>query len=189
MSVRRVCLFGGSFNPPHVCHVLASAWALSALPIDEIWWVPTFQHAFGKELESFSHRAQMVRQAIEPLGPRVRLCDVEQRLGGESRTIRTVRALEAEFPHTEWSLLVGGDLVEQMPRWQSWPELSQLVDVFVIGRFGSRTPGIDSGFMLPGLSSTEIRDALRRDDSAWLATRVPAAVLAYIRAHHLYQDD
>lgn len=186
---RRVCLFGGSFNPPHVCHVLASSWALAALPIDEVWWVPTWQHAFGKSLESFEHRAAMVRHAIAPYGTALQLCDIEARLGGESRTIRTVRALRDEHPDVEWSLLVGSDLVEQMPRWQSWPELSQLVDVYVIGRFGNSSPGVDSGFTLPGLSSTEIRDALRRNDQAWLATRVPASVLAHICEHRLYHDD
>jgi nicotinate-nucleotide adenylyltransferase len=188
MNSRRICLFGGSFNPPHVCHVLASTWALAALPIDELWWVPTWQHAFGKQLESFEHRFELVRRAIEPFGNRMQVTDVEAELGGESRTIRTVRELSRQHPHHRFSLLVGEDLVDQMPRWQQWGELSQLVDVFVIGRWGTRSPGIDSGFALPSLSSTAIRDAIRRADHAWLATRVPAAVLDYIHAEQLYRD-
>lgn len=188
MTIQRICLFGGSFNPPHVCHLLASAWALAALPIDQLWWVPTWQHAFGKELETFQHRYELVRRTIEPMGDRMRVVDIEAVLGGESRTIRTVMALSRQYPEARFSLLVGEDLVEQMPRWQQWDELSQMVDVFVIGRWGSRTPGIDSGFALPSLSSTAIRTALRRNDQAWLATRVPAAVLSYIREHDLYDD-
>jgi nicotinate-nucleotide adenylyltransferase len=188
MTTRHICLFGGSFNPPHVCHVMAATWALSVLPVDELWWIPTWQHAFGKRLESYEHRLHMTHLALLGTSSRMRVSDIEATLGGQSRTIRTVDALSERHPDVRWSLLVGSDLVDQMPTWQQWDRLRTLVDVYVIGRWGSCTPGIDSGFALPALSSTEIRDALRRDDQAWLATRMPRRVLEYIHEHRLYHD-
>ena len=111
-EARRVCLFGGSFNPPHVGHVFLSAWALSTQRFDELRWVPANAHAFGKELASFDERMEMCRRAIAVLDDRVTVSDVERRLGGQSRTIVTLEHLEAEEPGTTFTLLMGADLLQ-----------------------------------------------------------------------------
>src|SRR6185295_12282250 len=102
----RVAVFGGSFNPPHVAHQLAALYVLETQPVDELWLVPCFKHPFDKALESFEDRLEMCQRAAAALGPRVRVSACEQRLGGESRTLRTVTALIAENPGVEFSLVV-----------------------------------------------------------------------------------
>ena len=71
---RRVAIFGGSFNPPHVAHALAVVYALSVAPIDEVLVVPVFRHPFSKELAPFEDRVRMCELAAE----RIRGQTVEQ---------------------------------------------------------------------------------------------------------------
>ena len=93
----RVAVFGGSFNPPHVGHVLGVVYALSTAPIDEVLVVPVYQHPFAKDLAPFADRLAMCRLAFGWL-PRVTVSTVEEELGGESRTLRTVEHLRADHP-------------------------------------------------------------------------------------------
>src|SRR5512146_215517 len=100
----RVALFGGSFNPPHVGHQLLALYVLETEPVDELWLVPCWRHPFEKELAPFEHRLRMTEAAAAALGPRARVSDVEARLGGDkSRTLLTVRALQASHPDVEFS--------------------------------------------------------------------------------------
>src|SRR4051794_25903985 len=129
----RVALFGGSFNPPHVGHVLAMAYVLSTARVDRLLMVPCFEHPFDKRLESFEHRYRMAQLAAAPFGQHVEVSDVERRLGGESRTLRTVKALRAERPDAELVLAIGADLLKERERWYGYSELVTLVEFFVVG--------------------------------------------------------
>src|SRR3954452_22589054 len=106
----RVALFGGSFNPPHVAHQLVGLYVLETEPVDELWLIPCFKHPFDKALAPFEDRLAMCELAAAALGPRARVSDCERRLGGESRTLRTVKALQAQHPGVELSLVIGGDI-------------------------------------------------------------------------------
>src|SRR3954454_10345368 len=132
----RVALYGGSFNPPHVSHQLAALYVLETQPVDELWFVPCFKHPFEKALEPFEDRLEMCRRAAAALGPRAQVSDIEGRLGGESRTLRTVTALQSERPDLELSLVVGADLVGELASWHGAKQLEQLVRFIVVGRNG-----------------------------------------------------
>lgn len=188
---RRVCLFGGSFDPPHVCHVLATSWAISTLDVDALWWMPTWRHAFGKRMRPFDDRMAMCRTAIEGFDDRVQVTDIEARLGGESRTLRTVKALQNAHPSVRFSLLFGADILADAHRWEGWQELAARVDVHVIGRAAPPrdAQATDFAIVLPDVSSTALRDAIRRGDHAFVAARVPRATHALIQHHRWYQDD
>jgi nicotinate-nucleotide adenylyltransferase len=176
----RVAIYGGSFNPPHVSHQLAALYVLETQPVDELWFVPCFKHPFEKTLEPFEDRLEMCRRAAAPLGPRARVSDVEARLGGESRTLRTVTELQRENPGVELHLVVGADLVGELPSWYGARQLEQLVRFIVVGRTGY--PG--SGPAMPEVSSSEVRDRLRRGEP--VESLMPRSVLDYIRERKLY---
>ena len=176
----RVALYGGSFNPPHVAHQLAALYVLETQPIDELWFVPCFKHPFDKALEPFEDRLEMCRRAAAALGPRARGSDVEGRLGGESRTLRTVKALLAETPGLELSLVVGADLVAELPSWYGAGELQQLVRFIVVGRNGFS----GGGPAMPAVSSSEVRDRLRQGQP--VDSLLPRSVLDYVRERKLY---
>lgn len=184
---RNVALFGGSFNPPHICHTLATLWVLQTQPIDEVWWIPTFEHAFSKDLVDFSDRMEMCKEATSDL-QNVRINSIEKELGGESRTIDTVQALREEHPDREFWLMVGADILEETTRWKDWDGLMELVHLIVVGRRGydrlEATAGVD--LELPDISSTIIRDALSQCDYESIQAWIPRRVLDYISRHHLY---
>lgn len=184
---RRICLFGGSFDPPHVAHVMATAWALATLRVEAVWWVPTWQHAFGKNLSSFEQRLELCQLAIQPFGACVKVSNIEEQLGGESRTIDTIEALSARFPDTTWLLLLGSDIIPQTRQWKQWDRVQQLAEVVVIGRAGHGDVDPSLDVVLPNIASSSVRRALAQSDEAWLRQRVPAAVLDQIARDGLYR--
>ncbi len=181
MSVK-VAIFGGSFNPPHVAHVLAVAYVLSTADVDRLVLVPTFKHPFNKPLAPFDDRVRMCELAMAWL-PGVEVSRVEEILGGESRTLRTLEYLASE--HRDWRLrlVIGADLLSEAPRWHGFDAIAKLAPPIVLGRAGAAgsTPAL-----LPDVSSTRVRDAIGR--GAWheVEKYVPRAVLAHVRARGLY---
>lgn len=182
----RTCLYGGSFNPPHVCHVLAATWALSTCPIDEVWWVPTYHHAFGKNLVDFEHRVTMCELAVRTLAGQVQVCPIEREMGGESRTIDTVRTLQARHPDRVFSLLIGADLLPDTPRWKEWETLEAMLPVYVLGRSGFGNDHADPTFALPNVSSSSVREAVAASQADFLTAWLPSLVRGYIARHGLY---
>lgn len=178
----RVALFGGSFNPVHVAHQLVALYVLETRPVDELWFVPCFKHPFDKALEPFEDRRKMCELAAAPLGTRVRVSDVEARLGGESRTLRTVKALRAEHPDLDLSLVIGADLEAEITSWYGADELRRLVRFIIVGRAG--VGGETNTIAMPAVSSTEVRDRLARGESP--EGLVPRSVLDYITQRKLY---
>jgi nicotinate-nucleotide adenylyltransferase len=180
----RVAIFGGSFNPPHLAHQMAALYVLETAAIDELWIVPAFQHPFGKTLAPFAHRLEMCELAAAALGPRVKVSAVERDLGVESRTLRTVRRLQQDFPGHAFSLVIGADLLAELPAWQESAELQRSVPLLVVGRAGFEKG--EGRLALPRVSSTEVRAAVAAGQP--VDGLVPRAVLDYIRAHDLYRE-
>jgi nicotinate-nucleotide adenylyltransferase len=181
----RIALFGGSFNPPHLGHELAALYVLETAGVDELWLIPCFQHPFDKALEPFEDRLAMCRLAAGALGPRARVTDIERELGDESRTLRTVRALQARHPEHQFALVIGADLVAETASWYGAEELRAAVSFIVVGRAGHDAgTGSRALVEMPAVSSTEIRRAL--DDGEPVTGLVSRAVLEYIHARGLF---
>jgi nicotinate-nucleotide adenylyltransferase len=181
----RIALYGGSFNPPHLGHELAGLYVLETAGVDELWLMPTFQHPFDKALEPFEDRLAMCRLAAAALGPRARVTDIERELGDESRTLRTVRALQARHPEHQFALVIGADLVAETATWYGAEELRATVPFVVVGRAGhSAGPGARAVVEMPAVSSTEIRRALAAGEP--VLGFLSRAVLDYIYARGLF---
>ena len=183
MTARRVAVYGGSFDPPHLGHVLSVAWALSAAEVDEAWVIPTWKHAFGKaHSATFEQRAVMCELAFAPFR-NVAVSDVEQRLGDVSRTLRTLEALRLEHPSASFRLVIGADVLPTTDRWYRWDEITKLAPPLVIGREGYPVPE-GCPVSIPNVSSTGIRAAL--EGGGDLSGLLPRSVIEYIRANGLY---
>jgi nicotinate-nucleotide adenylyltransferase len=179
----RVAIFGGSFNPPHVAHQMAALYVLETAPVDELWLVPAVRHAFGKTLVPFSDRLAMCEAAAAALGPRVRVSAIERDLGEESRTLRTIRRLQQDHPGTSFSLVIGADLLAEVPSWLGGAELQRTVPFIVVGRAGFDAQV--APVALPAVSSRQVRAALAAGGD--VRGLVPRAVLDYISTHNLYK--
>jgi len=182
---KTVALFGGSFNPPHVGHVFAVAYARSVLPVDEVLIVPVYQHPFAKELAPFDDRLAMCRLALGWL-PNVTVSAVERELGGESRTLRTIEHLVAERPSWRLRLLIGADVLADASKWHRFDRISELAPPLVLGRRGVDEPDAPAS-LLPQISSTEVRREIAKGEVDRIRSVVPHAVLEYISAHRLYR--
>jgi nicotinate-nucleotide adenylyltransferase len=192
----RIALFGGSFNPPHLGHALAALYVLETADVDALWFVPCFKHPFEKALQPFEDRFRMCELAAAPLGPRACVTDIERELGEESRTLRTVRVLEARHPEHHFSLVIGADLAGETAGWYGAEELHRRVPFIVVGRAGAGAVaredagvGADkaaprSPVEMPAVSSTEIRHALAEGKP--VTGLVSRTVLDYIYARGLF---
>ncbi len=182
----RIALYGGSFDPPHICHVLAATWVLCREDVDELRVVPVFQHAFGKRMAPFELRCAMIEAAMAHLGPRIRVDRVEQRRGGTSYTIDTVEALLAEHPGAELAFVGGTDLFRDRHRWKRWDDLQRLMRFIILGRDGEPDPpGATIAARLPPVSSTDIRARIASGQP--VGHLVPPGALDLIEAHGLYR--
>jgi len=180
----RVALFGGSFNPIHVGHLMVTTWVVATDRADECWIVPTFRHPFGKELAPFADRVAMARASVEGF-PRLRVSEIEAERAGPSFTIDTVEALRARNPATRFLLVVGSDVLGESPKWREWDRLKTLVELLPVRRAGVALPAEGEGPLFPEVSSSEIRSRIGRGED--VSALVPAPALALIREKHLYR--
>lgn len=192
-------LYGGSFDPPHMGHQMACLYLLQALAAEAVWLVPTGQHAFGKALIPYSHRRAMCERMAEPFGAQVLVNDTEQNHGGTSYTIDTLLSLRGAHPTRRFALVIGADVVADLPRWHRAAELVQMSPLVVIGRSGVVPPAtvtvgttvlfIDPPQIdMPDISSRSLRAALGESDyTAAVDRKMPKSVADYILTHGLYQ--
>jgi len=179
-----VAVFGGSFNPPHVAHALVPLLVQSTHGVDRVLVVPTFQHPFAKDLAPYDDRVRMCELAMD--GKRdVEISRVEEELGGESRTLRTLEHLAAKHPDWRMRLVVGSDIVAEAPRWFGFDAIQKLAPLIVLHRAGIDAPAAGK-VLLPEVSSTQVRDAIARGAWGDIEELVPRKVIEYIRAKRLY---
>lgn len=188
--VARVALFGGSFNPPHVGHVMVASWILATDRAELVWLLPAAQHAFGKSLAPFDARVAMLRAGFAALGKSVSVCEVEGERDGTSYTIDTVEILLARHPNHRFALVVGTDLLVDSPKWKEWDRLKTLVELLPVRRAGVKgsEPDPDPAHptpLFPEISSTVVRERLARGES--VDGLVPAGALAEIRSRGLFR--
>lgn len=195
-----VAVYGGSFNPPHLGHMLAALYVLETCEVDALWFLPTYKHVFGKALASFDDRVAMCRLMAEQLGPRAAVSELEGELGGEtSRMVDTLAALAARHPRTRFRLIVGTDILGETDKWHRWDQVVALGSPIVIGRAGVGEPtfaagnevGVDPRVLrwdevqMPAISSTEVRRRLAAGEGA--AALVSRGVLEFIASKGLYK--
>ncbi|MCA9576031.1 MAG: nicotinate (nicotinamide) nucleotide adenylyltransferase [Polyangiales bacterium] len=179
----RIAVYGGSFDPPHIAHVLVAAWALSMGEVDRVLVLPTLAHALGKSAgASFEQRVSMCERAFAAL-PGASVDTLERELGAPSRTLHTLEALRRRHPSASFRLVIGSDILRETHRWFRWEDVASLAPPLVVGRAGYVTDD-EASLVMPEVSSSRIRAALLEGESvdSW----VPAEVRAFIGAHGLY---
>ena len=191
----RVGLFGGTFDPPHVGHLLAATDALEQLGLDQVIWIPAARQPLkdGQEITAPHHRIAMVRAAIAGI-PAFSIDTLEVERGGLSYTVDTLRTL-----HERWRgsaplalfLLLGTDAASTLPKWREPGEIARLCEVVVLTRgeepVTAAWPGRIQKLVTRRVevSSTEIRARMRAGLS--IGVFVPEAVAAYMETAGLYR--
>ncbi len=189
---KKIGLFGGLFDPPHIAHLILAQSVLEEFRLDSILFIPAFNPPHKKKYSSWTVRLHMLNLAIKD-NRRFRISAVESRLKGKTYTIDVIKALKKEIPG-QLTLIIGSDQWVDIRSWKTPEEIKQYCRVIVIPRPGyrirrnrsardnlqvSNTPAIE-------LSSTMIRDLARQGRS--IRYLVPTAVEKYIQKQDLYSN-
>jgi nicotinate-nucleotide adenylyltransferase len=191
--MQRIGLFGGSFDPVHLGHLLVAQAAKEELRLDRLYFVPAAQSPFKPDRQPTlaRERLRLLRLALAGLV----WCEIDEQeiqRGGVSYTVDTLRDYAARFPGAEIFYLVGADQALQLRKWREPEELARLAQFVVIPRPGQETAGLPPapfrGQLLTGfpvsISSSEIRARIKA--GLPLEPLVPAAVAEAIRNNGLY---
>ncbi|MFH0989693.1 MAG: nicotinate-nucleotide adenylyltransferase [bacterium] len=192
ITKKRIGLFGGSFDPPHLGHLLVAESAREQLGLEQVIFVPAFQppHKNGLQQCTAAQRLKMTHLAVRN-NRRFKVSAIEIRRKGVSFTIDTVMQFKKQFPEAELFFIMGGDSINQFTRWKSPAEILALTQIAVYHRAGERKRKTifkrKIHFLSGGLvtiSSSEIRRKIHRSES--IRYLVPENVYQYIQSHNLY---
>ena len=190
----RLGILGGTFDPPHVGHLLVAEDAFAALELDRLVWVPASTQPLKADRPAApaEHRLAMVRAMVAD-DPRFEVSPVEVERGGLSFTVDTVRHFSAQYPSAALFLLLGSDAMASFAQWRDPAAVARLAQPVVLQRAGSHEAigGVEGVTPLRletrrvDVSSTEIRERVRQG----LPVRgfVTDAVAAVIARHGLYR--
>ncbi|WP_048600363.1 nicotinate-nucleotide adenylyltransferase [Rubeoparvulum massiliense] len=187
--MKRIGIFGGTFDPIHLGHLITAEQVLEQMKLDEIWLLPNQipPHKDGARASS-QHRLAMLQLVCED-HPSLRVESYEIERSGPSYTIRTMEGLHALYPSYQFFFIIGGDMAEYLPQWKEIDQLLQLVQFIAVERPGyevKRCPyPLHVVSTIPiALSSSMVRERLGTGRS--VRYLLPAKVEAYIKEHHLY---
>ncbi|PIU00219.1 MAG: ribosome silencing factor RsfS [Bdellovibrionales bacterium CG10_big_fil_rev_8_21_14_0_10_45_34] len=141
-EIKRLGVFGGSFNPFHRGHLNSILTALEKLQLDKILVVPAFQSPDKPLIEGPTpeQRFEMARLGIQGQDPRVEVSDVEISRGGVSYTVDTIDQLKKQFAGAEIFLIIGTDNFETFDRWKNFERILQNANLIVTTRPGYVLP-------------------------------------------------
>ncbi|CAI3353123.1 MAG: nicotinate-nucleotide adenylyltransferase [Enterococcus cecorum] len=190
-SRKQVGILGGNFNPVHNQHLLIADQVGTALNLEKVYLMPEYlpPHVDEKDTIEAEHRLNMLKLAIAD-NPLFDIEQAELQRKGKSYTYDTMKALIAQNPNTDYYFIIGGDMVEYLPKWYKIDELVEMVQFVGVKRPGYRIDTlypiiwIDAPMM--DLSSSLIRKKIAQGCS--IRYLVPEAVRNYILEKGLYLE-
>jgi nicotinate-nucleotide adenylyltransferase len=136
-------LLGGSFNPPHVGHLLASRLALSRAGLDRVWWLATPGNPLKSDADLAALHARLAAARALLHDPRIAVTGFESEIGARY-TADTLAYLSARAPGARFVWIMGADNLAQFHRWRHWREIAALAPMLVIDRPGSSFAALSS---------------------------------------------
>ncbi len=195
----RLGILGGTFNPPHLGHLVCAQEAYLQLGLDRVMLMPARipPHKAVDDEPGPEHRLELCRMAIDE-DERFCVSDLEMKRDGPSYTVDTLEELHSQDPDTELLLIVGGDVAAGLPRWHEPERVLSLATLAIAKRRGTSRASIDEAlgtlrggdracfFRMPrvAFSSTMVRERVRSGQP--IRYIVPAGVETYINEHGLY---
>lgn len=189
----RIGILGGTFDPPHLGHLIVADQVLRALDLDKVLLVPAnqpWQKVGIRPITSAKKRLIMTRDAVGDAAG-LAVSDIELRLGGPSYTSVTLDALAEKHPKTEWRIIVGADAAAGLDTWHNVEKLRTQADVVVVNRPGADfQPPTGWSWELVEIPAVNISGTgLRRRVSQGRSIRflTPSAVIEHIESWGLYR--
>jgi nicotinate-nucleotide adenylyltransferase len=192
-KLKRIGIFGGSFDPPHIGHLVIAEMARRLLNLDAVYLVPAYQppHKEGSHASTAQDRLAMTKLSVHG-NARLKVSDLELRRKGISYTVDTVRAFRKRFRTAELFLIIGSDSLRQFHFWKSPAEILAEVSLIVYRRprsvrtnasLHTRNLSFIKGPLMD-ISSSDIRKRIQRGKSIRYLVR--DNVLQFIKRKMLY---
>jgi nicotinate-nucleotide adenylyltransferase len=194
----RIGVFGGTFDPAHLGHLVAAEQAREQARLDQVAFVPAARppHKMERSLTPFGHRVEMLSLAIAG-HPAFRVEELERDRPGPSYTVDTLEELHQRLPDAELALVLGADCLPDLTTWREPERIGQLAEIVLVPRPGvavaqekTVTPiriGTIIEMPLVDISSHDIRQRVSARRS--IRYLVPRAVECYIESHLLYRSE
>lgn len=196
----RIGILGGTFNPPHLGHLICAQEAYLQLGLDRVTFMPARipPHKRVEDDPGATHRLEMCRLAVRGDEQRFDVSELEVARGGPSYTVDTLKQLHAREPGNELFLIVGGDIAAGLPGWHRPEDVLSLATLAVAERRGTPRAAVDQAlaslrgggraefFQMPtiGVSSTMLRGRVHAGQP--IRYYVPDGVVEYVERHRLY---
>ena len=200
----RIGVFGCTFDPVHLGHLIVAEQAREQAELDRVWFVPSARppHKLDRDLTSFDRRAEMLAIALAGQEPRFRVELCEKDRPGPSFTADTLDDLHAAHPNDDWFLILGADSIKDLPIWRDPVRIIDRATILVAARPGHAVwSATELAFALEieasrvrvqvvdvpliDISSSDLR--LRAAEGRSLLYQVPRAVEVYVREKKLYR--
>jgi len=192
----RLGIFGGTFDPPHLGHLILAAEAFQQLNLDRLLWVltPEPPHKQIKEITPFQHRLDMLKATISD-DPDFELCTVDIDRPGPHYAVDTLRILKEHQPEEAWIYIMGGDSLRDFHTWRNPVDLVKSVTAlgvmvrpgveFNMADLEKKTPGVSTKIIfiqapLIGISASEIRQRV--------ANELPFRYLVPLQVYKIIQE-
>ena len=189
----KVGILGGTFNPPHLGHLIIAEQVRDQLDLDKIVFLPTAEpphSSINKKTISSDIRVELLDLAIHT-NPNFEMELYEVEKGGKNYTYNTMKALVDLYPAVDFYFIIGADMIEDLPTWHEIDKLVELVQFVGVNRPGYAVetdyPLIMVDVPLVDISSSAIRKKVAQGCS--IQYLVPENVRNYIEREGLYQDD
>lgn len=188
--MNRIGIIGGTFDPPHVGHLLIAEEVRIALELNEVWFIPTNEPPHKeKAMTDGKDRVKMVKKAVKN-NHHFKVNEIEMEREGKSYTIDTMKALKYRNPDKEFYFIIGADMVEYLPHWYKIDELMELVNFVGVKRQGynlnSKYPITEITIPMIDVSSSMIKERLFKGQS--VTYLIPESVEDFINEEHLYEN-
>ena len=191
---KKIGLLGGSFDPPHLAHLVLAQTALEELGLDEVWFLPAFvpPRKRNRKITPFEHRHRMIQLAVRG-SRRFKVSDFERKKGGTSYTVETLVLLRKKHPGFRFYFILGSDNLEILAT--SWKEpkkvFSMATPVFArrpdtkakLSNWLKRVIWLSNPLL--DISSTDLRARVKAGCS--IRYLVPEAVERYVQKNRLYR--
>ena len=189
--MKKVGILGGTFDPPHLGHLIIANEVLHAKKLDELWFMPNQEppHKIKTVSVTNEQRVDMLQLSIEGY-PEFRIQTIELDREGKSYTFDTMKNLKENNPDIDFYFIIGADMVEFLPKWYKIDELMEIAQFIGVNRpnYQHETNYSVQYVEVPdiNISSNLIRDRLKA--GATISFLVRDEVKRYIKENRLYES-
>jgi len=197
----KIGVLGGTFDPPHIGHLIVASQAQAQLKLDQVWFTPVGQppHKQDRVVSEAEHRVEMTRLAIAD-NSKFALCLEDVNRPAPHYTLTLMQMLREKHTEHSWHLVIGGDSLVDLPKWHQPELLNQLARLAVAHRPEAQPDVSEIEKVIPGIAHNidwihsplvhVSSSDLRRRHAAGLPLRyaVPDGVIAYLNQHQLYKS-